>query len=1433
MRRNILRVGIDIGSTTVKMIILDREGRIVFKTYQRHFSDIKNTVWEILKLAKPVIKNKKIAIAVTGSGGLGIASKLNIDFIQEVIACSKAIEKMAPQTNVSIELGGEDAKITYFGHSTEQRMNGTCAGGTGAFIDQMASLLQTDAGGLNQLASNYEYIYPVASRCGVFAKTDVQSLLNEGMSKEDIAASIFQAVVNQTISGLAQGRPIKGKVAFLGGPLHFLPELRKRFCETLNLKLEDQIIPKNSQYFVVLGAALLADTNNLTDSSYLYKNWNSRMMEMEGEENHYLEPLFNSEKEYKAFEKRHKGHRVKYGDISQYKGTTFLGIDAGSTTTKVALIDTKGRLLYSYYSSNHGDPLNTTREALHQMYDLMNQDIVIGRAAVTGYGENLLKAAFNIDKGEVETVAHYKAAEFFLPGVDAILDIGGQDMKYIQIQDGAISSVMLNEACSSGCGSFIETFASSLSMPVEEFANYGIMSDKVVDLGTRCTVFMNSKVKQVQKEGASVRDISAGISYSVIKNALFKVIRMTDPKDLGEKIVVQGGTFYNNAVLRAMEKITNRKVIRPDIAGIMGAFGAALVAREDYKEGERSTILTANQLDSFRDKTKRETCKFCPNRCKLTVHHFQGDREFVIGNRCEQGAQQKRIKINTNNLYAYKYKRVFNYKPRKLEDAPRGIIGIPRVLNIYEDYPFWFTVFDSLGYQVQLSSPSSPKLFTEGMESIPSESICYPAKLAHGHIANLISRGIKKIFYPSIFYNEKEDLGANNKYNCPIVISYPETIKANVEELQRKDIRFYNPFLSLDNITSLKKQLANVLKEEKISYREIDKAVDKGYQQWLQYKKDIQAKGDEVIHYLKESNQKGILLAGRPYHIDPEIHHGISELIHSYGFAVLSEDSIAHLGEVERPLRVVDQWTYHSRMYRAASYVAQSKELELIQLTSFGCGLDAVTTDQVQEILKQYGKFYTSIKIDEISNLGAARIRIRSLMAALEERDRQNFVPRQLYEKKARIIFTAQMKEQHTILAPQMSPIHFELIEAMARKEGYNLKVLPSVDKSAIDTGLKYVHNDACYPAIITIGQIMQALESGEYDLNHTSIMISQTGGGCRATNYIAFLRKTLEEAGMGHIPVISLNTSGLESNPGFKITLSLARKALMAMIMGDALMHMIHRIRPYEVEKGSTNKLANQWKEKCKKVINQGTFIAYRNAIKNMVHDFETLPIQNEIVKPKVGIVGEILVKFHPDANNNIVDILEAEGAEAVMPGLTDFFLYTLYNAKFKYEILGESKRSWVINNMIISIINLYRRPLHLAFTNSQRFHAPKRIDQLADGVKDHLSLGNQTGEGWFLTAEMVDLIKSGVNNIVCLQPFACLPNHITGKGMIKELKRSYPLANIAPIDYDPGSSEVNQLNRIKLMLSIANKNLLIGEELDSTQKSKYKINVGRSLEV
>ncbi|WP_294155146.1 2-hydroxyacyl-CoA dehydratase [uncultured Clostridium sp.] len=1402
------KIGVDVGSTTVKLAVLDDNNELIYSKYERHFSDIRSTIISLINKCYDALGDISCTICITGSGGLSISKWLNLKFVQEVISCSKTVEEIIPQTDVVIELGGEDAKITYFKGGIEQRMNGSCAGGTGAFIDQMAVLLNTDAGGLNELAKKHKIIYPIASRCGVFAKTDIQPLINEGADKADIAASIFQAVVNQTIGGLACGKPIKGKVALLGGPLFFLSELRKRFIESLHLTNESTIVPENSQLFVAIGAALLSEENEKISLKEITEKV-SKISNIKEDEGKRLEPLFKNQEEYNEFKERHSRDVVKRHDLSTYKGNAFLGIDAGSTTTKVTLMSDEYELLYSYYSSNEGNPMDKVIAIIKDLNDKIPEGVKIVNSAVTGYGEALIKTALHVDIGEIETIAHYKAADFFLPGVDFILDIGGQDMKCLKIKNGAIDSILLNEACSSGCGSFIESFAKSLSMKVEDFAKEALFSKAPVDLGSRCTVFMNSRVKQSQKEGAEVSDISAGLSYSVIKNALYKVIKLRDESDIGEKVIVQGGTFYNEAVLRSFEKISGRNAVKPDIAGLMGAFGCSIIAKERYTENHQTTLLPKEKIDQFRMELSFKRCGRCGNNCLLTVNKFSTGEEFISGNRCERGSGiEKSREEKLPNLYDYKYKRTFGYKPLKEAEAKRGIIGVPRVLNMYEDYPFWFTLLTNLGFSVRLSAPSSKKIYELGIETIPSESACYPAKLTHGHIMNLINRGIKNIFYPCVVYEKKEFSAADNNYNCPMVISYPEVIRNNMDELMHENINFMQPFLSLNNPKELVKRIYQEFKSFNVSLEEAKKAVECAVKEREIYKNDIRNKGEEVIRYLKENNKRGIVLCGRPYHIDPEINHGIPEIINSYGMAVMTEDSVSHLGKINEELRVVDQWVYHSRLYRAASYIAQEPCLDIIQLNSFGCGLDAVTTDQVSEIISAKGKIYTVLKIDEGNNLGAARIRIRSLKAAMDERIRKGYKPvEEKIEYKNRI-FTEEMRKTHTILCPQMSPIHFEILQEAVRTCGYNIQVLPAIDTKAIDEGLKYVNNDACYPSIIVVGQMIEALKSGKYDVNNISIIMSQTGGGCRATNYIGFLKLALKEAGFGQVPLISLNAIGMGEQPGFKIGPKMINRALMALVYGDLLMRVLYKTRPYEKVKNSANELYKKWNQAAKENVRNGNRREFSRNVKGIIKDFDELELLN-IKKPKVGVVGEILVKFHPTANNDIVGTLEREGAEAVVPDLLDFLFYSAFDEEFKAKYLGGSKLTKNIYNCAIMFMETYRNTMKKYLDRSRRFSSPKNIRELARMASPIISLGNQTGEGWFLTAEMIELIESGTRNVVCLQPFACLPNHITGKGMIKTLKEKYRDSNIVAIDYDPGASNVNQLNRIKLMLSVAFKNL------------------------
>ncbi|MGN0336710.1 MAG: acyl-CoA dehydratase activase-related protein [Lachnospiraceae bacterium] len=1413
MSTNLYKLGIDIGSTTVKVALLNEKDELLFADYKRHFANIRETLTELLTAARAAHGDLSVAPMITGSGGLTLAKHLDIPFVQEVISVSTALTHYAPQTDVAIELGGEDAKIIYFeGGNVEQRMNGICAGGTGSFIDQMASLIQTDAGGLNEYAKNYKAIYPIAARCGVFAKTDIQPLINEGATKEDLSASIFQAVVNQTISGLACGKPIRGHVAFLGGPLHFLSELKAAFVRTLKLDDEHTIAPDNSHLFAAIGSAMNYKEDSVTTLDALLEKLTSEIhMEFEVAR---MEPLFDSQEDYDTFMERHSKHHVQTGNLADYKGNCYLGIDAGSTTTKVALVGEDGSLLYSFYSNNNGSPLATAIRSIKEIYEQLPQDAHIVYSCSTGYGEALIKAALQLDEGEVETVSHYYAAAFFNPQVDCILDIGGQDMKCIKIKDHTVDSVQLNEACSSGCGSFIETFAKSLNYSVQDFAAEALFAKHPIDLGTRCTVFMNSKVKQAQKEGASVADISAGLAYSVIKNALFKVIKLSDPSQLGKHVVVQGGTFYNNAVLRSFERISGVEVVRPDIAGIMGAFGAALIARERFHTNgdNASSMLPIEDILNMQYDTKLTRCQGCTNHCLLTINRFDHDRRYITGNRCERGLGKEKNKDNIPNLFEFKNKLLFDYEPLTDEEAPRGTVGIPRVLNFYENYPFWATFFKALKFRVVLSPQSTRDIYEMGIESIPSESECYPAKLAHGHIAWLIRQNVDWIFYPCIPYERNEFPDANNHYNCPIVTSYAENIKNNVDEITSGNVRFLNPFLTFADKKVLSDKLCEVFGTEfSIPAEEVATATTAAWAELVRVRNVMRKKGEQTLRWLEKTGKHGIVLAGRPYHVDPEINHGIPELINSYGIAVLTEDSISHLGNVERPLIVMDQWMFHSRLYAAANYVKKTENLDLIQLNSFGCGLDAVTTDCVSDILTKSGKIYTCLKIDEVNNLGAARIRVRSLLAAIRVRKNNPKERTIVPANHDRVIFTEEMRDNYTILCPQMSPIHFELLLPAFRSAGYNL-VIPEVSsQEAVNSGLRYVNNDACYPSLIVVGQLMHAIESGNYDMNKTAVLISQTGGGCRASNYIGFYRRALEKAGYPQVPVISINMVGLEKNPGFTFTPKLVQRGLYAAVFGDIFMRCVYATRPYEKVPGSTDKLHRKWKKRVSQFVSEEKMLSHRKfnwMCRQIIKEFDELP-RLDIKKPRVGIVGEILVKFHPEANNHLAELLESEGAEPVVPDLLDFLLYCLYNNKFKAEELGMSKKSARNSMLGIKAMEWLRSAARSAFEKSEHFDPPAHIDDLAKYATPIVSVGNQTGEGWFLTGEMMELIHSGVKNIVCTQPFACLPNHIVGKGVIKKIRHEYPDANIVAIDYDPGASEVNQLNRIKLMLSTAQKNL------------------------
>ena len=1410
-----LRMGIDVGSTTVKVVLLDEQDNYLYKKYIRHYANILDTVHTLLQEAQVGYEDAKVHVAITGSGGMAMADKVRIPFVQEVIAETKAIKALYPQTDVIIELGGEDAKVTYLGRTAEHRMNGSCAGGTGAFIDQMATLLQTDASGLNQLAMNADTIYPIAARCGVFAKTDVQALLNQGASHENIAKSVFQAIVNQTIAGLACGHKIEGNVAFLGGPLTFLSELRQCFCDTLELDEAHRIIPENGELFIALGAALMNDECRDITVGELTKEIGA-LIGVPMEATDRVDPLFRNEAELEEFRARHAKAVTPKGDINDAEGPCYLGIDAGSTTLKVVLINSKNEIIFSHYGPNHGKPLEKSQELIEKIYSLLPKGAYIAHSGVTGYGEAFLKRALGIDIGEVETIAHYRAAQFFCPDVSFILDIGGQDMKCTKVRDGYIEDIVLNEACSSGCGSFIDTFATSLRLPIEQFAKEGLLAPMPIDLGSRCTVFMNSKVKQAQKEGATVPDIAAGLAYSVIKNALYKVLKVKDPKELGDHIVVQGGTFYNEAVLRAFEKLMGVEVIRPDVSGLMGAYGMALLASEAAEElqNQHSSLLDVEGLKSLQVSTSMRNCGLCSNNCMLTINAFSDGRTYVTGNRCDRGAgdmiQEKHKPVP--NMVEVKLRRYFDYFLKKNIPEFEGKlrIGIPRVLNMYEDFPFWFTFFNQLGCEVVLSDYTTKDQYNKAIDTIPSDTACYPAKAVHGHIRDLAQAQVDLIWYPCIQHGPKE-FSRDNNYHCPMVISYPELIRNNMQDVMGKT-PFYAPFLPLADKKSLVPALVKALKELPFSKSEISSAVDTAWAEQEKCKADYREMTKKTVSRLVAEQVPTIVLAGRPYHLDSGINHGIPELITSLGMAVLTEDGVAPLGKDIKHLRVVDQWSYHSRLYHAAEFVSRTEGFQIVELNSFGCGLDSIVADQVKDILSAKHKIHTLLKIDEGTNLGAVTIRLRSLQSVMERSMRKHHNPEAPVETVVddtpaydyeRVVFTEEMRKTYKILVPQMSPLHFQLLEPVLKSEGYDFDMLPAPTREDVEIGLKYINNDACYPAIIVVGQLMSALLSGKYDINKTAVIISQTGGGCRATNYIGYLRKALIDAGMKQVPILSLNASDMERQPGFKLTKSFLHRMIQAVVYGDALMQCVLATRPYEINPGSADALCDYWVKKLRERITKANIFQYSKYIKNIIEDFDNLPVDKSKPKPRVGVVGEIYVKFHPSANNHINELIEKEGGEVVTSGLLDFFLYCAMDSTYRAKHLDGTWLSGFFGSLAREALELYRLPYAKAVAASKHFDPLQRMTKVAKEAAHYIDLGNQCGEGWFLTGDMIDLIEKGAKQVVCLQPFGCLPNHVSGKGMVKTLSEAYPDVRIAAIDYDPGSSAVNQANRLKLLLA------------------------------
>ena len=1405
-------LGLDIGSTTVKLALLHADGAIAQTRYCRHGTAVRATLANLLAEVSQLYPSATVRCAMTGSGALDLSNQLSILFVQELLATARAIAHGAPDTSVAVELGGEDAKLLYLGQDVELRMNESCAGGTGAFIDQMARLLSTDAGGLNDLASRHTTLYPIASRCGVFAKTDIVPLLNGGVPREDIAASIFQAVVEQTIGGLACGRPITGKVAFLGGPLHFLPELKKLFINNLDLAAQHIAHLPHAQCTAAIGAAHCAisaedaaQPHNLAELAVLAGSL-SHAPRVSTDK--ILPGMFADSDEYARFCQRHATTSVlPDADIRHARGPLFLGLDLGSTTVKAVLVDNEQRVLDSCYASNGGNPLQTLLPPLADMLDRIPDGAWLSASGATGYGAHLAESALGVDSVLVETLAHFKAATRLVPEVSYVIDIGGQDMKCLKIDNGVISDVSLNEACSAGCGAFLESFARGLGLSMQEFVSIALYAAHPADLGSRCTVFMNSRVTQAQKDGLPIADIAAGLCYSVVRNALDKVLRIKNTAELGEHVVVQGGAFLNDALLCAMERTLGRHVHRPASSGLMGAYGAALEAREKAEcTGLRSSI-TAPLIRGLAMRTRSFRCRDCGNNCLLTETRFSHGSRHIAGNRCDRFSESRRgATVTAPNLVAWKNQRLFRYEPLPLASAPRGRLGIPRVLNVYAHYPFWFTLFTSLGFRVEVSPPTSRALFAAGLSSVPSQSVCYPAKLAHGHVLALLESGIKSIFFPCIPREAQEFAEMCDSFSCPVACGYPQVVRENLPEIKDAGAVLHAPFVNLTHTASL---VRNLCREFNLPRGEVRAAVRAARHEQAHYLRELRAEAEHIYNETLRNKGTMVVLAGRPYHADPQVHHGLPDFIASLGTAVVSEDALPRSWISHRmafPLRARNQWTYAARLYRAGLWACEAdhggSRIELVQLTSFGCGIDAITADQMRELMRAHGKLYTLIKMDEGNALASARIRIRSLLAVSSADRAAHLAP-----TPAMPVFSKRDAGTHTMLVPQMAPLHLPFITEAIAGNSHTVRLLPTVSTEAVSLGQAYVNNDACYPAIVAIGQLLHTLRSDGLDPRRTALLLSQTCGPCRASNYPALLRKALRECGYDPIPVLTINSSGTDSQPGLRPDKAMLWRMLLGMLAGDMLQRLSLFTATYECTAGQTEDRVQHWLQTLSPIIRKGDESALRQLLPRLVRDFASIHT-HLAPRPRVAVVGEILLTYHSDANNHIVEQIRQEGGEPLLPDFTNFMLYCLRDAVYDWRHQGGSAWAALGNSLVMRRIEGVRRYMRGALNTSPlsaHVMPVAHIDDLARLGQSVMSLGNSAGEGWLLPAEMLEFLEHGTSNILCLQPFGCLPNHVVGRGAFKAVRRQRSEANIMALDYDPGSSEANQLNRIRLFMAIA----------------------------
>ena len=1394
------KAGVDVGSTTAKIAVLDETGQLIFSKYIRHQADIQRTVPSLFDELELYTGEHPVSLSITGSVGMGLAERFGIPFEQEVAAATTYVQQTYPEVSTMIDIGGEDAKIVYLTSSgaADLRMNGNCAGGTGAFIDQMAILLGVSVEELNGLAQQAQRLYPIAARCGVFSKTDIQNLISKQASKADIAASIFHAVAVQTVVTLSHGCDITPRILFCGGPLTFIPALRKAFADYLKLSPEAFITPENAHLIPALGTALRCRES----SERTARAWADLLRTAPSgtiQTTRRLPALFDSPETYASWQQEKARHRIEEVPLKDYEGPAYLGIDSGSTTTKIVVTDASDRLLFYHYAPNNGNPIAAVHQGLERLRELCNESharLHIAGSCSTGYGEDLIRTAFNLGGGIIETIAHYLSARHINPNVSFILDIGGQDMKALFIENHTLCRMEINEACSSGCGSFIETFARSLNYSASDFSQAACSSSAPCDLGTRCTVFMNSKVKQVLREGASVSDIAAGLAYSVARNCLYKVLKIKNLSELGTHIVVQGGTLRNDAVVRAFEQLTGTTVHRSNHPELMGAYGCALHART---EAHTSDTALEQLLQTANYTTRELQCRGCENRCTIQKYLFDNQRVFYSGNKCEQVFSNQGTDTSWGeNGSVEKYKLLFNRASEGKEPEGGPLIGIPRCLNMYENYPFWHALFRTAGIRTLLSSPSTYARYESGVHSVMSDNICFPAKLVHSHIYELEERGVDRIFMPYVILEQNEDSQAANSYNCPIVSGYSDVIRSAVNPSVPVD----SPVLSFRDSHHTAAGCIAYLKSLGVDERKARQAVRKGFEAQKEYERQVKELNWRIYRKSREEGRLTLLLAGRPYHTDPLVQHKLSELIASMGVSVITEDIVRHDSNIPLPdTHMVSQWSYTNRILKAARWVAgEGSHVHMVEITSFGCGPDAFLLDEAAGLLRRYGKSLTQLKVDDVNNIGSLKLRVRSLIESLKLNRRRTlrvrpFTTTAPYTKRDR---------KRKILVPYFTDYVSPLLPALFQSAGYELEVLPLSTNDSAECGLRYANNEVCYPATLIVGDLIQALQSGRYDLSETAVAITQTGGQCRASNYLALIKNALVEAGFSKVPVLSLSFgSGLSNEQsGFHINWArLIHITLDVVLFGDCLSKFYHASVVREKEEGSARKLRDYYLEAACGPIRRNDPSGLQKLLSQAARDFDSIVTDER--RPRVGVVGEIFLKFNSFAHKNVVQWLIDQKVEVVPPTLAGFFLQGFVNRRVRHEtyIKRDHTPTFVTHWIYRKVYEEIER--FNTISSAFRYYTPfGNIFEEAAQAESAISLSAQFGEGWLLPAEIISFVRSGVNHVISLQPFGCIANHIIARGIERKIKTLYPELNLLALDFDSGVSDVNIANRLHLML-------------------------------